>query len=57
MHEELHKNAKGNFKPDVYWGNAWNDSSQAIIYFFNGGHSFSVNKLNEQHYVRAVRNF
>ena len=57
MHEELHKNAKGNFKPDVYWGNAWNDSSQAIMYYFNSGNSFSTNKLNEQHYVRAVRNF
>jgi hypothetical protein len=57
MHEELHKNAKGNFKPDVYWGNAWNDSSQAIMYYFYSGNSFSANKLNEQHYVRAVRNF
>ena len=54
MHEQLHKNGKGNFKSKVYWSGTERDASEAWLFGFYNGMVGYYDKDNPNG-VRAVR--
>ena len=54
MYNELHKNNKGNFKPEGYWSKSENGISKSWIVLFDNGVS-QIQKTENLFLVRAVR--
>ena len=62
MHEQLHKQGKGNFKDESYWSNSEYDADDAwSFYFFDGQAYYDSGLYNGKtllsRQVRAVREF